>query len=175
MSVDPIVTARRLLLQDGPDRFVDDLREDDLPQLGWSGDQLHLEAVARELQRARAGEAAYFAVRIGGVPYAKAAIDFARDPAVGFVWQVDSHPALRRLGMATALMEVVERRIIRRGRHRARLTVETHDPLAERLYRRLGYEVVGSDTESWPTVGEAGEELYTTDVVVMEKDLGGRG
>ena len=54
--------------------------------------------------------------------------------------------------------------------------VEIDNPAAERLYRRLGYEFVGSDTESWPTVGAAGEEeLYTTDVVVMAKALDGRG
>jgi len=42
---------------------VDDLTEDDLPSLGWSGTPLHLVSVGRALERVRSGEVEYLAVR----------------------------------------------------------------------------------------------------------------
>jgi ribosomal protein S18 acetylase RimI-like enzyme len=64
-------------------------------------------------------------------------------PHRGEVAKLLVHPAARRRGIATALMAAVEAEARGLGRSLLTLDTRTGDP-AEALYRRLGWNVVGS-------------------------------
>jgi hypothetical protein len=56
---------------------VDDLRESDLPSIGWSGNPAHLRSVGEKLSAAARGELDYLAVRApDGTPLAKGAVEY---------------------------------------------------------------------------------------------------
>jgi ribosomal protein S18 acetylase RimI-like enzyme len=165
---------RRLLESDGVRGLhVDDLTEDDLPSLGWSGTPLHLASVRRALERVRSGEVEYLAVRApDGHAIAKVGIDYAANPGAGTLWQMTTSHELRGLGIGTHLISVAERRIRERGLSVAQLDVEVDNPRARALYERLGYQETGRRPASWDVEDADGNaSLYETDVVTLRKDL----
>jgi ribosomal protein S18 acetylase RimI-like enzyme len=169
-----IEDVRRLLESDGVHGLrVDDLTEDDLPSLGWSGSQLHLVSVRRALERVRSGEVEYLAVRApDGHPIAKVGIDYVANPGAGTLWQMATTTELRGLGIGTHLIAVAERRIREHGLSIAQLDVEIDNPRARGLYERLGYRETGRRPASWDVEDADGNvSLHETDVVMLRKDL----
>jgi ribosomal protein S18 acetylase RimI-like enzyme len=151
---------------------IEDLVEDDLDRLAWSGTALHLEAVGAAWERTASGGVEYLVARSSDWPVAKAGIDYDVNAAVGVLWQLATAEALRGMGIGAALVGAAEARIVERGRSWARLSVETNNDRARRLYVRLGYVEVGRATESWLEVGVGGTSvMYHADVFVMAKPL----
>src|SRR5262249_17339975 len=113
----------RVIEAEGVPRLrVDDLTEDDLPALGWSGTPLHLESVRRALERVPSGEVEYLVVRgPDGHPIAKVGIDYAVYPGVGTLWQMANAHALQGRGIGTHLISAAESRIRERGLSTAQL------------------------------------------------------
>jgi ribosomal protein S18 acetylase RimI-like enzyme len=152
---------------------VDDLEINDLPWLGWSGSSSHLRAVRHALDRVAAGEVEYLAVRApSGEPIAKAGIDFQKRGDAGTLWQLATHPRLRRLGLGTRLIHEAENRIRARGRLWGALAVEDNNPEARALYERLDYQAHGQEPASWEHEDHDGRlVLYETTVTLLHKRL----
>ncbi|HEU5483437.1 MAG TPA: GNAT family N-acetyltransferase [Microlunatus sp.] len=146
-----------------------DLEPSDLADLTWSGGSEHLAAIAEVLPLMVADEAEYV---VGALPngrlVAAGGADLRPHPDAGLLWQLSVHELLQGLGIGTALVAGLERRLRARGRTEARLTVEHDNPAAARLYRRLGYREHGSTVESWPV---AGGRRYVTVATVLRKPL----
>lgn len=151
---------------------ADDLRPDELPDLGWSGGPLHLVSIGEALERVP-GEVDYLVVRApNGVAVAKGGVDFAPRPGAGTIWQVATHMDLRSLGLGARLLAGAEERIRARGLGEAALSVEQSNPRARALYERLGYRVVGVEEAGWMTEDERAEHVwYATVCDVMAKPL----
>lgn len=150
---------------------VDDLTEEDLPLVAWSGDQLHLESVAQRVALVPSGEMDYLAVRatdrqpvaIGGITYTEAL-------GVGVIMQLSTR--VQGVGLGTALILAAERRMRSRGVKTARLEVEDDNPRARALYERLGYREAFRHHGSWPQQHEDGTTyLYETVLTALDKPL----
>lgn len=153
----------------GADRVtIRDLSEEDLADLGWSGDAKHIEAVAKELERSKSGEVDYLvACGPSGLPIAKGCIDYAPDATAGTIMQLAVHPALQSQGLGTLLIKAAEQRIWERGLTRARMAVEVNNPRARRLYERLGYVAQGEEPMCWDT----SQGRYETVCTIMIKEI----
>lgn len=138
--------------------IIDDLMEADLPAIAWSGGPGHLRSVARYLARAASGEVEYLAVRTpDGRIVAKGGIDYAEHPGYGTMLQLAANPAGH--GYGTLLIQAMEGRIRARDVD-AMLGVESNNPGALRLHKRLGYTECGTEDASWETT-DAGGRRFT--------------
>lgn len=148
---------------------VRDLEPADLSDLGWSGGQEHLRAMAALLQASYAGEVAVVVLALANEQLAACGVaDFRPDPDLGLLHTLSVHERLQSLGLGTLLVAELEERVRRRGVNRAQIAVEHDNPRAAALYRRLGYVEVGDRVESWP--GAAGR-TYVTVSTLLEHDL----
>lgn len=147
---------------------IRDMTHDDLPSCEWSGDAVHLAAVAKELDLAARDKADYLVVcPPSGLPVAKGGITYQLAPGHGTIWQLAVHPALQSLGIGSLLIRALEARIVARGCQHAEIRVDVENPRARELYERLGYLAFGEVPDSWET--ERG--LYRTTLTVMAKQL----
>lgn len=152
---------------------VRDLVAEDLPACAWSGSATHLAQVARQLQRAAAGEVDYLALCTPvGLPVAIGGVDYRIQPGAGTLWQLAVLPALQSRGLGTLLVAAAERRIRDRGLRRAELGVEDGNPRARALYERLGYTAFDQQPASWDTEAPDGSiQRYRTTCTLMRKHL----
>jgi ribosomal protein S18 acetylase RimI-like enzyme len=166
--------TRRVVAEHGVGALlIDDLTEEDLPSLGWSGDRAHLVSVRSQLERMAAGEVEYLVARApDGTPIGKAGVDLAVTPRRGVLWQIAVHPDLQGLGIGTALIAACEARARARGCREAALSVELVNPRARELYERLGYVAVDERDTGWPVTDDLGaDRWYSTRVVDLKKPL----
>lgn len=164
------MALRRSLAAGTADVSIEPLDLGGLADIAWSGSGTHLEDVADQLRRADRDEVVYLVVRADGHAVAKGGIDFARDAGTGNIWQLVTHPDLEGLGLATRLVEALERRGRERGVHRFRMGVEPDNHRARRLYEHLGYRVIGESTASWDAETADGVRYRrTTTLVELEK------
>ncbi|WP_020385418.1 GNAT family N-acetyltransferase [Kribbella catacumbae] len=152
---------------------VRDLVYADLAACGFAGSELHLTQVAKELDRARAGEVDYLAVCTkADLPVAIGGVDYRPHPGAGSLWQLAVHPALQSYGIGTVLIKAAEQRILARGLRRAEIGVELSNPRARALYERLGYVAYDERLESWDQQGPDGSiTRYETTCAQMRKEL----
>lgn len=180
---DPVARTRAAIARDGVDAIViDDLAEDDVSRLAWSGSRLHLESVRSQLERMRAGTVEYLVARApgtggggggGGEPVAKGGVDYEQEPGAGVIWQLATHPSLQGLGLGTRLIACAEQRIVARGLPRAVIGVEPDNVGAQRLYERLGYVEFRRRESGWEAEQPDGTTgWYSTTIVDMEKAVG---
>ena len=150
--------------------IIDGLMEVDLPAIAWSGGPGHLESVARYLARAASGEVDYLAVRTpDGRIVAKGGIDYAEHPGYSTMLQLAANPTGH--GYGTLLIQAMEERIRARGVD-AMLGVESNNPGALRLYKRLGYTECGTEAASWETTDAGGRRvMYRTTLTLLRKQL----
>lgn len=153
---------------------VDDLRDDEVGALTWSGSAAHLESIAAALERRAARQLVdYLVVRApDGTPVAKGGVDHEDPRAPGKLWQLATHPDLQRLGLATRLIAALEDRTRQRGHDQTWLGVEADDPGPRRLYERLGYVAFDRERVGWEAQREDGTRFwYETDLVLLRRDL----
>jgi len=152
---------------------IRDLTREELPSCAWSGSATHLASVATALERAECGEVDYLAVcPPAGLPVAIGGIDYVLNPGAGTLWQLSVHGALQSCGIGTLLIQAAERRIRRRGLHRAELGVEENNPRARALFERLGYIAYGRNPDAWDEEALDGSVTsYETVCTLMRKEL----
>lgn len=152
---------------------VSDLTKDELPDVEWAGGTLHLQSIAKALNRAEAGEVEYLAVRApDGKPVSIGGIDYKAHDGAGTLWQLATRGELQGLGLGSRLTDEAENRIRQRGLNTAMLGVEGNNPRARALYERLGYRPVGREKASWPRQRDDGRvEIYETEVTILSKSL----
>lgn len=175
MSKSPEVDSTRdAIKQRGVEALeVGDLIKSDLPDVAWAGGPLHLESIAKALDRAAAGEVEYLAVRApDGKPISIGGIDYMAHEGAGTLWQLSTRGELQGLGLGTHLIEEAEKRIRERGLDTATIGVEDNNPRARALYERLGYRPVGREQASWPRQRDDGQiEMYETEETILSKKL----
>ncbi|MEV6412004.1 GNAT family N-acetyltransferase [Kribbella sp. NPDC051718] len=152
---------------------VRDLVDADLVDCGFAGSALHLEQVAKELERARRGEVDYLAVCAkADLPLAIGGVDYVPHPDAGSLWQFGVHPALQSCGIGTVLIGAAEQRIKDRGLDRAEIGVELSNPRARKLYERLGYVAYDERLEAWDQQAPDGSIVrYETLCTQLRKQL----
>lgn len=152
---------------------VRDLTPADLPACAWSGSATHLRQVAKELERAEAGEVDYLAVCTpADLPVAVGGVDYRAVSGAGTLWQLAVLPALQSRGLGRLLIRAAEDRIRSRGLRRAELGVEENNPRARALYERLGYEAYDLKPDAWDEETPDGSiRRYETMCTLMRKDL----
>lgn len=79
----------------------------------------------------------------------KVGIRYDEHPGAGNLFQFDVVEDLRSQGIGTTLLVSAEQRIRDHGCSRATLAVEETNAAAIRLYRRAGYEVIGTESAQW--------------------------
>ncbi|MFI5659951.1 GNAT family N-acetyltransferase [Streptomyces sp. NPDC051684] len=155
------------------DLVVRDLKPADLTSCSWAGSDQHLQGVARQLERAQAGDVDYLAVCTrANIPIAKGGVDYRATEGAGTLWQLAVHPALQSCGIGTVLVAAAEQRIMDRGLRWAELGVEERNPRARALYERLGYIAYDSRPDSWDEQAPDGTlRRYETVCTLMRKHL----
>jgi ribosomal protein S18 acetylase RimI-like enzyme len=137
----------------------------DVDALEWYGSQTWRRATLQRIYAHQQQGQAVFLVAVtklpgtAGYPVAQLAIDVRveRDRNVAVLWSLAVIAHLQHLGIATRLM--LEAETIARNRQltAAELAVNKTNAGAIRLYRRLGYSVIGQRVEGyWRPAGEAG-------------------
>lgn len=151
---------------------VRDLTMADLPSITWSGTSTHLQYVTEAIERASRDEVAYLAIIIDDQIRGIGGVDFTTNVGVGTLYQLTVHPEHQSQGIGTALIRALEKRILERGLKVAELTVEQENDRARRLYEWLGYDIIGTKTESWNEEAENGEiSIFTCECFHMKKTL----
>lgn len=114
--------------------------------------------VAPTLARQERGEALVLLAMLGPWPCGHLLVDFTKRVGADAVvlWHAAVHDSVRNRGIGSRLIEVAEREGRQRGLKFSELGVEKANPDALRLYRRLGYEIVGENDEVWPEADENG-------------------
>jgi len=153
---------------------VTPLTNNDLPDIEWSGNQGHTDAVRKALERVEGGGVDYLAVRDkDGKPIAIGGVDYEVNVGTGTLWQLATREDFRGLGIGSRLIAELEQKIINRGISSASLSVETNNPRAKALYERLGYKQYGQDQESWQEIDNDGRpSTYHAQVDLLRKELG---
>jgi ribosomal protein S18 acetylase RimI-like enzyme len=150
-----------------------DLRDDEVPGLGWAGGPGHRESVAEELVSRDAGLLDYLAVRgPAGLPIAVGGVRFDRRPDSGTIYQLAVMPQLQCCGVGTALIGALEDRARARGVSLVDLGVSDGNPRARALYERLGYLAFARGTDEWSYRDETGAVVEVVDqCTLLGKDL----
>jgi ribosomal protein S18 acetylase RimI-like enzyme len=152
---------------------VGDLRDDEVPGLGWAGGPGYCESVAEELVSRDAGLLDYLAVRgPGGPPIAVGGVRFDRRRDSGTIYQLSVLPHVQSCGVGTTLIEALENRARDRGASHADLGVTDGNPRARALYERLGYVSFARSTDKWTYRDEHGAIVEVVDqCALLFRDL----
>ena len=138
----------------------------DIEGLEWYGSQAwRREPLQRIHARQQEGEAVFLVAATrspgpAGFPVGQLAIDVRaeRDRGVAVLWSLAVIPHLQRLGIATRLLRQAESIARERQLTAAELAVNKTNAAAIRVYRRLGYSVVGQRVEGyWRPADEPGQ------------------
>lgn len=126
-----------------------DAQPPDLDALAWSGGTAHTAALDAALTASWHGDVVLL---VGELPngrlIASGALDLRLDPPR--IWMVAVHEAWQSLGVGAALIAALRERAAESGADHVSLSVETDNPRARTLYRRLGFVQTDSIVESWP-------------------------
>ena len=152
---------------------VGDLRDDEVPGLGWAGRPGYCDSVAEELVDRDAGVLDYLAVRgPAGLPIALGGVRFDRRRDSGTIYQLAVMPHLQSCGVGTMLIRALENRARARGASHVDLGVTDGNPRARALYERLGYVEFAHGTDKWTYRGEDGATVEVVDeCTLLYRDL----
>lgn len=172
--------------------FADDLKaslifrlanQDDLNALEWDGELSHFRRIFHEAyqQYLRGTGLIWLTELPENRLVAQAFIQlrpqqpvFANGNSIAYLYGFRVKPAYRNKGIGTQLMQVIETDIVQRSYHKLTLNVGRENWGAYRLYRRLGYRVVGADPGRWSYVDHHGiKQTVNEPAWRMEKNLDG--
>lgn len=143
------------------DKFQVTLRpmtEADLPALEWDGEYAHFRRVyAQHYQSMRRGTTLIWVAETdGGAVIGQLFLllySQQREVADGihraYIFSFRIKPSYRNMGVGTAMLNLAEAELIKRGFTEIRMNVSRENQAAQRLYKRLGYRVIGSDPGFW--------------------------
>jgi ribosomal protein S18 acetylase RimI-like enzyme len=128
------------------------LRAGDLDDIEWDSEQAINAAYIRETIAGRGDDVVFLLALVNGRPIGRLGIDFGRKSGEGIVhlWAFSVLPALQRLGIGTALMREAEALIASDPGTAivVEVGVDECNEAAEKLYRRLGYRIAGTERGS---------------------------
>jgi ribosomal protein S18 acetylase RimI-like enzyme len=133
-------------------------RSEDLPALEWDGEYIHFRRLYADVyQNYVAGKALMWIVEhLGDGIIGQAFVSlesFRPELANGndraYLYGFRVKPVFRNRGVGRAVLEVIEKELVKRGYRIITLNVARNNFDAERLYRRLGYRIVAEEAGQW--------------------------
>ena len=147
--------------------------ERDLRALEWNGLQSAFRLNFRAMfERAEKGEVLLLVAEVKGYPVARLGVDLARRPGVAHLWSFSVLPRLRGLGIGARLLEVAQKLASANGFEQAEVAVAEGNPSARRLYEHLGFQVVGTERNTYAyTRADGSQDSIVEDCLVLRKQL----
>lgn len=155
--------------------------QDDLIALEWDGEFSHFRRIFHEAyQQCLRGVGLIWLTELPeNMLVAQAFIqlrpqqpDYADGSSLAYLYGFRVKPPYRNKGIGTQLMQVIEADLVKRGYHTLTLNVGRENRGAYRLYRRLGYRVIGADPGRWSYVDHRGiKQTVNEPAWRMEKNL----
>ena len=143
------------------------LEEKDLPALEWGGEFAHFRRVYRNnFKRMQNGRMLIWLAEhrqagvIGQVFVqldSKGRSSLADGVNDAYVFSFRVMPEFRGMGIGTLLMQTLEADLVERGFKQVTLFVAIDNAGARRLYQKLGYELMGTDSGRWSYEDQFGQ------------------
>jgi ribosomal protein S18 acetylase RimI-like enzyme len=153
----------------------------DLPGLEWGGELIHYRRLFAEIFRQKVlGLGLMWVVELQEVGIIgqlfvhlnSPRVDLADGKNRAYVYGFRVRTQFQGQGLGTKLMEVVEKDLRQRGFGIVNLNVSLDNEGALRLYKRLGYRVLGHDPGQWSYVNHLGRVIEVDEPAWrMQKDL----
>jgi len=133
-------------------------RNADLPALEWDGEYIHFRRLYADVyQSYKAGNALMWIVEHRGdgiigqafVSLQSLRPELANGIDRAYLYGFRVKPAFRNRGVGTAVIQIIEKDLVKRGYGMITLNVARNNFDAERLYQRLGYRVVAEEAGQW--------------------------
>ena len=131
--------------------------QEDLPFLEWNGEFVHYRRLYAEVYKLMIrGEALMWIADLSQdgligqafVSLKSGRVDLADGQKRAYIYSFRVKSAYRGMGVGTRLLSVIEEDLIGRGFEWASLNVAKDNDSAQRLYERLGYHVIGADSDT---------------------------
>ena len=141
------------------------IRSADLPALEWDGEYVHFRRLYADVyQRSVRGDglmwvAEYAQAKIVGqlfISFSNRSPNFFNEWKRAYIFGFRIRSEYRRQGIGSAMMDWVEHDLLDRGLQIVTLNVAQENTDALRLYKRIGYRVVGYEAGEWSYVDHNG-------------------
>lgn len=150
-------------------------RENDLSDLEWFGLLTeYRQTIRNAFQRYQKGEIIMLIAEANHFPIGQVWIDLTkrREQSIGFLWSLRVFIPFQNLGIGTRLIASAERQLKTQRFRISELSVEKDNPHAQRLYERLGYQVVRDNIEEWEYTPPNGKLVHVrNDEWILHKSL----
>lgn len=154
-------------------------QESDLANLEWFGLLTeYRRTITDAFQRHQKGEIIMLVAEANRFPIGQVWIDLIkrRENASGVLWALRVLIPFQNLGIGTRLIGSAERLLKAQGFRLSELGVEKDNPRAQRLYERLGYQVIRDNIEEWEYTPPNGTPVQVrTDEWILHKFLVSEG
>jgi ribosomal protein S18 acetylase RimI-like enzyme len=142
------------------------IREDELPALEWEGEYTHFRNLFRQsFEEAKLGQRVMLVAReaasdaLAGqvfVQFISADPKYADGASRGYLYALRVRPAFQNRGLGRQLIWAAEEHLRSRRMQVATIGVAKDNARAQKLYERMGYEIVGEDPGRWTYVDHLG-------------------
>lgn len=150
-------------------------RAEDIPRLEWFGMLTPFRQILeQDFDRSCRGELIYLVAEMNRFPVGQVEVDLTRfhPQATGYLMALRVMPPVQRLGIGRALLAAAEEAAVSRGMQLMRLNVAQDNEPALKLYRQLGYGIIGSEDDPWQYKTPHGEIRTIHELEwVMQKKL----
>lgn len=154
---------------------IRDCRESHLSKLEWFGSMTeYRRTISDAFQRFQKGEIIMLVAEANRFPIGQVWIDLTRqrENSIGILWALRVFVPFQNLGIGTRLIASAERRLKARGFRLSELGVEKDNPRAQRLYERLGYQIVRDHIDEWEYTPPDGAPIHVrSDEWILHKLL----
>jgi len=150
-------------------------RENDLSDLEWFGLLTeYRQTIRNAFQRYQKGEIIMLIAEADHFPIGQLWIDLTkrREQSIGFLWSLRVFIPFQNLGIGTRLIASAEQQLKAQRFRISELSVEKDNSRAQRLYQRLGYQIVRDNLEVWEYTPPNGTPVQVrSDVWILHKFL----
>ena len=147
----------------------------DLANLEWFGLLTeYRETITTAFQRLQKGEILMLVAEANHFPAGQLWVDLTKryEEGIGVLWALRVLIPFQNLGIGTRLIASAEEQLKALRFRMSELEVEKDNPRAQRLYRRLGYQVVADHIEEWDYTPPNGVPVHViNNEWIMHKSL----
>lgn len=149
--------------------------KEDVPLLEWFGEWLPFRKLIQDnFARSLRGDSAYLVAVVNDFPVGQVVADLVQleDEDAGYIFAMRVLRPFQRLGIGKQLLAEIEAVIYQNDLPFAQLNVAKTNHIAERLYKKAGYQIIGEEVEPWHYTTPMGERITVDDVEwIMQKRL----
>lgn len=157
------------------------IKQVDLPALEWEGEFIHFRRLYADVfHRSERGDGLMWAAEFAEskiigqlfISLSTGIINSINGSKRAYIYGFRIRPEYRGQGIGSAMMRWVERDLVERGVKSVTLNVAQNNLDALRLYKRIGYQIVGYEAGEWSYVDHNGERQQVKEPAWrMEKQL----